>query len=206
MRNSIALLLLGVVTAPGIIEAQRSIDIEPIVGLYAPVGSYDHAASYFRVGTPESPRDNAGTAFGANARLWIMRNFGVQLQGVTSTADHQTVATPGGGAYSTSSRVTALTAQLLYSPSLPARARVWIGAGGGTIKHGGTAYAAYGTPSRAVIALGAGGSIPIWRGLSAGAGIDGLFYNWELSDAAGTYQGGTETDLVAHLGLSLTVR
>ena len=205
MKNTIALLLLGAVGAPVIAEAQHSVDVEPIVGLYAPGGSYDHSASYFRVGTPERPRDNAGTAYGANARLWFMRDFGLQLQGVTSTADHPTVITPG-GPFASSSRVTALTAQLLYSPHLPARARVWIGAGGGRIKHGGSAYAAYGSPSRAVIASGAGGSLRIWRELSATAGIDGLFYDWKLSDSNGTYQSGTETDVVAHLGLSLTVR
>jgi hypothetical protein len=206
MRNSIAVVLLGALAIPGIAGAQRSFDLEPIVGIYSPAGSYDHTGSYFRVGTPESPRDNAGTAYGANARVWVGRNFGVQLQGVRSSADHATVNTPGGGSFATSTRITALTAQLLYSPSLPSRARVWIGAGGGTVRHGGTAYAAYGSPSRAAIALGAGSKIPLWRGLSVGAGVEGLFYDWELSDRNGTYQGGTETDLIAHLGLSLTVR
>jgi hypothetical protein len=206
MKRSFVALFLCAAMIPAAADAQRALEVEPLVGAYTPHGSYEHTAAYFRVGTPESPRDNAGTAYGANARLWLTREFGVQLQGITSRADHPTAFTPGGGAFATSTRITSLTAQALFRPQLPTRAQLWLSAGGGTIKHAGTAYTPYGSPSRTTLALGAGGTVPIWRSVSVAGGVDGLFYDWALSDSYGMYQSGTQTDVVAHLGLSLTVR
>lgn len=204
--RSVIVLFLAAGTLPAIAQAQRSLEVEPIVGVYRPHGSYEHTAQYFRVGTPESPRDNAGTVYGANARFWLTHDFGVQLQGVEAKADHPAGFTPAGGAFATSTRITVLTAQLLYRPDLPTRGQLWLSAGGGAIKHGGTAYAPYGSPSQATLALGAGAALPIWRSFSIAAGIDGLLYEWRLTDGDALYQSGAQSDLVAHLGLSLTVR
>jgi hypothetical protein len=141
-----------------------------------------------------------------NARLWLTHSLGVQLQGITSSADHPTVFVPSGGSIATSTRVRALTAQALFRPALPTRGQLWLSAGGGVIGHSGTAYAPYGAPSHRTLALGASGALPIWHGLSATAGVDDLFYDWKIANDLGVYQTGSESDLVARIGLSLTVR
>ena len=206
MTKSLVILLAGAVAMPVVARAQLALDVEPVVGRYSPRGSYDHDANYFRVGTPESPRENAGTAYGANARLWLTRTFALQLQGMTSSTDHPTVYVPSGASIATSTRVRALTAQAVFRPALPTRAQLWVSAGGGVVKHSGTAYAPYGSPTHRTLALGAGGALPIWRGLSATAGVDDLFYDWKIANGLGVYQTGSESDLVARIGLSLTMR
>jgi hypothetical protein len=123
-----------------------------------------------------------------------------------SSADHPAVFVPSGGSIATSTRVRAVTAQALFRPALPTRAQLWVSAGGGVIRHSGTAYAPYGSPSHHTLALGAGAALPIWRGLSATAGADDLFYDWKIANDLGVYQTGSESDLVARIGLSLTVR
>jgi hypothetical protein len=206
MMRSLVVLLLGAVAMPAVARAQLALDVEPVMGKYSPRGSYDHDANYFRVGTPESPQENAATAYGVNARLWLTRTFAVQLQGMTSSADHPTVYVPSGGSIATSTRVRTMTAQAVFRPALPTRAQLWMSAGGGVIKHSGTAYAPYGSPTHHTLALGAGGALPIWRGLSATAGVDDLFYHWKIANDLGVYQTGSESDLVARIGLSLTLR
>src|SRR5690348_10728716 len=125
MMRSLVVLLLGAVAKPAVARAQLALDVEPVMGKYSPRGSYDHDANYFRVGTPESPQENAGTAYGVNARLWLTRTFAVQLQGMTSSADHPTVYVPSGGSIATSTRVRALTARAVFRPALPTRAQLW---------------------------------------------------------------------------------
>jgi hypothetical protein len=206
MRKGLVMLLAGTVATPTLARAQRSLEIEPVVGAYSPRGSYVHSGSFYFVRTPDSPRANAGTAYGVNARLWLTRSIGIQLQEMSSTADHPTVFTPGGGAVATTTKVRALTAQALFRPTLPTRARLWLSAGEGTIRHSGSAYTPFGSPSQRTIALGAGATIPLWRGLSAAAGVDDLIYDWTLTDQVGPYQSGSQSDVVARVGLSLTIR
>src|SRR5665647_578139 len=49
--------------------AQSSIEVGPLISLYSPVGSYHHDATYFVVGTPDTPSDNGGRGWGGEARM-----------------------------------------------------------------------------------------------------------------------------------------
>jgi len=120
-------LLVCAVMLPAAVSAQASIEVGPLVALYRPVGHYEHTAAFFRVGTPDNPDDNRATGYGAEARVWVNRSFALQLQGMTSTADHPTVYTPGGGPISSFTQVTSATAQVVYAVS-PAftRSRFWL--------------------------------------------------------------------------------
>lgn len=189
---------------PAATSGQSSIEIGPLVALYRPVGHYEHTAAFFRVGTPDSPRDNGATAYGGEARVWVNHSFALQLQGVTSTADHPTVFTPGAGPISSSTHVTSATAQVVYAVS-PAvtRSRFWVSAGGGAIRHAGSSYEPYGSPTHAVGALGIGSTIALLHGLGASIGVNSLFYRWDLANSNGPYQRGMQTDLLAHAGLTL---
>jgi hypothetical protein len=191
---------------PAVASAQRSVEIGPLFALYAPTGSYHHQADYFRVGTPEHPDENGAAAWGGEGRFWMNRRLGLQLQGVTSSANHATVNTPA-GAFASSTRVTSVTAQAVYvlSPGF-ATSRLWLAAGGGMMRHSGSAYTPYGSPTNPVGAVGLGSSIALSRSLAASIGVTSLLYHWQLSDSRGLYQRGFETDVLAHAGLALSLR
>ena len=197
-------LLVCAVMLPAAVSAQASIEVGPLVALYRPVGHYEHTAAFFRVGTPDNPDDNRATGYGAEARVWVNRSFALQLQGMTSTADHPTVYTPGGGPISSFTQVTSATAQVVYAVS-PAftRSRFWLSAGGGAIRHAGSSYEPYGSPTHAVGALGVGSTIALLHGLGASIAVTSMFYRWDLSNNNGPYQRGMQTDLLAHAGLTL---
>ena len=132
--------------------------------------------------------------------------FGLQLQGMTSSADHPTVNTPA-GPQTSSTRVTSATAQAVYRLSPPSmQSRFWLSAGGGMIRHSGSSYVAYGNPIHAAGALGVGSIVALTRSAGASFGVTSLLYRWNLSDSRGLYQRGAETDVMAHAGLTLTLR
>lgn len=206
MHKRFVRFLLFTFVLPAAASAQRGVEIGPLVALYAPGGSYDHTAAYFRVGTPERPNENRGVAWGGEVRLWVNPRLGLQLQGVTSSADHGTVFTPG-GPIATSTRVASATAQAVYvlSPA-SSTSRFWLSAGGGMIHHSGSSYTPYGSPTHPVGALGFGSTIALARALGASIGVTSLLYHSDLSDSNGSYQRGFETDVLAHAGLTLTLR
>lgn len=207
MSKVLARFFMCALVIPSAARAQGSVEIGSLFAFYAPAGSYHHPAGYFRAGTPQRPSDNGGPAWGVEGRLWVNRRLGVQLQGVTSSADHGTFYTPGGGAIASSTRVTSVTAQAVYllSPASTAR-RFWLSAGGGMIRHSGSSYVVYGSLNDPVGALGLGSSIPLWHGLAANLGVSSLLYHWDLRDENGLYQRGFQTDVLAHAGLTLTLR
>jgi hypothetical protein len=191
---------------PAAVSAQRSVEIGPLVAFYSPAGNFDHPGGFFRVGTPDKPSDNRGVAWGGEARLWLNHRLGLQLQGATSSVDHPSVITPGGASPVTSSRMTSATAQAMLG-LLPAsaRTRLWVSAGGGMIRHSGTAYDRYGSPTNAVAALGLGSAIALSHGVGANVGVTSLLYHWELTDLGTMYQHGFENDVLLHAGLTLSL-
>lgn len=207
MKNNFVRIFILALVIPAAAEAQQSVEVGPLFGFYAPVGTYHHEADYFRVGTPEHPDENRGTAWGVEARFWKNRKLGLQVQAVTSSADHPTLNSPAGPIEGSSTQVTSVTAQAVYvlSPASSA-SRFWLSAGGGVIRHSGAGYVPYGSPTNPAGALGLGAAIALPHGLSANLGIASLLYHWELSDSRGLYQRGFETDVLMHAGLTLNLR
>ena len=189
---------------PAAAGAQRGIELGPFVAIYAPVGSYRHEAPYFRAGTPDDPRDNRGLAWGAQGRIWVSRRFGLEVRGAVSSA-RRVGYTPAGPRYDTS-RVLSVTAQALYKISpTSAKSALWLGAGGGGIRHSGSSYAPYGSPTHAVGAFGVGSSVPLGRRIVASLGVTGFGYHFAVSDSAGSYQRGWQQDLLAHAGVAVSL-
>src|SRR6266550_7092334 len=202
MRKEFVGFLICIAVVPTAASAQGGVEIGPIVGVYAPGGNYDHIAPYWRVGTPERPGENRGIALGVEARAWVNGRFGLQFQTVTSSVNHPTVNTPG-GPFASSTRVSSVTAQAVYnfSPG-SSRNRLWVAAGGGAIRHSGSAYAPYGSPTNPVGSLGVGSTLTLAKNLRASVGVSSLLYHWNLSDTNGTYQRGFEHDILAHGGIT----
>jgi hypothetical protein len=194
-------------------SAQMSLEVGPMVAAYVPVGSYQHDAPYWRVGTPESPRENRGTAWGVEARLWLTPRYGVELQSAVTAVTHGAFVVPSGAApFTTESRVFTVSAQALCNVASASRTtKLWLSAGGGVVHFGGSTYAPYGSSTRPAASLGVGSSLRLFGAARASVGADAALYDFELLDAWGclgavSYLHGLQADLLLHAGVALRLR
>lgn len=181
---------------------QVGFDVGPLVALYAPTAGFDPA--YYSTALPNAPSDLSGVAWGGEGRLWLGQRFGLQIQAAVAASSVGGGNTPGGPAPATPARVLTATVQALYTVyAKPRTARVWLGVGGGLVRHGGTAYAPYGAPASPSGALGLGSAIPVSRHLSATIGLNTLLYYMDLRDSnRKKLERGFQVDALVHLGLS----
>lgn len=198
---------------PTAASAQIRVEVGPMIAAYVPVGSYRHDAPYWRVGTPDSPRENRGTAWGVEGRLWLTPRYGIEVKGVATTATHGAFLVPSGAPpFTTESRVLAVSAQGLYNLVPTSRTtNLWLSAGGGVVRYSGSAYGPFGSPSRPAAAAGMGTSVRLLGAARASVGVDALLYEFELSRApggldAGRYAHGLQADLLLHAGVALRLR
>ncbi len=205
----LALVALGVAAAAAGVqstaEAQAAIEIGPLGSVYAPVGGFDPNA-VSSTALPSRPSDLRGLAWGGAARLLLGRRWGVQV--VVATAASRFgggLATPGGFVTSaTSARVVALAAQAVYRPA-GAYLPLWLGAGLGTVRHGGDAYASYGSPSPLAATLAAGLDARLGRQLTATLGVTSFFYSLDFSDGHVAINDGRQADLLVYLTVAWRV-
>lgn len=57
MNKHLVRLLLCGLTIPAAAGAQYRVEVGPLFGYYAPTGTFRHDAQYYRVGTPDQPRE-----------------------------------------------------------------------------------------------------------------------------------------------------
>ena len=207
MRRPLLLLSLPVVglsaAMPARAPAQARWELGPYVALYLPTGSFQ-PAPYYSTALPSDPSDMTALAWGAETRLWLSRHVGLQVQAATSSSLVGGGATPAGILPPTSVHVFAATAQVLYNLHPPAATRAWLSGGGGIVRHGGAAYAPYGSPTQFAGALGAGASFPLYHQLRANTAVTTLWYPFSLRDSTGTrIEHGFQLDALIQVGVSL---
>jgi hypothetical protein len=143
-----------------------------------------------------------GLAWGAQGRLWVTRRVGLQLQIASASSSVGGGTTPVGVLTPTPVRVMTGTAQVLFDLHPAGATRLWVSSGVGLVRHGGLAYARYGSPTQATGVLGLGSSIPLHRHLKVSLGLTTLLYSFTLRDSAATaVERGFQVDALAHLGL-----
>jgi hypothetical protein len=205
-------LLAGVLALAGAcgtpLRAQPSFDVGPLFGYYRPMGSFD-PASVGVTSLPTRPSDLSGTAWGGLAQLWFTRRLGVEAQASVASSTIGLVETPDGPRGPTPAQVLSVTAQALLNLSAePSLYRLWLSAGPGLVRHGGSSYAPFGSPSNLAAVLGAGFSVPIGIGLSATAGATAQFYDFNmkmppgLQANPGSLESGFQKDALVHVGLT----
>ncbi len=202
-RWSTVLLAAAGLGSAGAASAQVRFEAGPVVGVYAPLGSF-RPPPFFSTGLPGSPSDLAGPTVGAAARLWAGRHLGVQLEVAAAYSHVGGGATPAGVLPGTSARVCIGTAQLLVNllGSTGPR-RVWLSGGSGLVNHGGEAYGPYQGRTHLAGVLGVGASLPIGAKLSFSAGLTTLLYSMAIRDAMGNkVESGTQFDGQLATGLS----
>ena len=205
-RSMLAISIASLVLTTGA-HAQIKVELAANIGHYSPLGSFEPAAGY-SVGLPNDPGALAGAAFGGEVRLWVAPRIGFALGGSTVSSTFGGVATPNGFAPPVSARVSMGSAQLLFRLTGDnSRARIWFGAGGGAVQHGGSAYASYGNPVNAAGVLSLGSAIHIAGGLSADLGVTSMIYSLDVSRPHLAFETpvterGQQVDLLLRTGLS----
>lgn len=186
--------------------AQMQVDVGASVGLYSPMGSFQ-PASVYSTNLPNGPDQLSCAASGAELRLWVAPRIGIQLAGTTSSKSVGGGLTPEGEAPTTHARISSGTAQLLFRVSGEgSRARIWLGAGGGAIQHGGATYEPFGRPVNYGGVASLATSVRLRGGLNADVGLTSLIYNLNIRGTAATDPGlserGRQVDMLFRTGLS----
>ncbi|MES1259659.1 MAG: hypothetical protein ABUL71_03620, partial [Gemmatimonadota bacterium] len=193
--------------APASLRAQVTVELGPLVGVYAPIGSfgpYDATSIAF----PQSPSELTAFAWGGEARLWINRRIGVQLQGaVAKRSVGGGVNTPAGWTSTPKdAQIVLASAQLVYRPS-PA-GPVTLSAGIGTVRRSGDAF--YVSPQQQVTGfnpmggtVGAGYDVDLGHRLVASLGVTAYLYSLDMHDRFGQkWEQGFQVDLLPHLTMA----
>ena len=191
--------------------AQTRVEIAATIGRYAPLGSFE-PASVYSVRLPMDASSLSGTAFGGQLRLWATPRLGIQIAGTTASSSVGGGLVPFGyDVAATSARVSMATAELLFQlTGVNHRARVWLGAGGAAVRHGGEAYAPFGNPVNYGGAAGVGSAIRLAGPLNVELGVTTVVYRMNMRGTAATDIGlmerGTQVDALFHTGLSYSWR
>jgi hypothetical protein len=184
--------------------AQLRVEVGATVGYYSPMGSFRPATAH-STNLPSAPSDLSGAEYAAQLRLWISR-VGVEIAGATSASVVGGGITPEGETPTTKARLSTGTAQLLYRvTSSESRMRVWVGAGGGVIRHGGHTYEPFGSPVNGGGVVSIGSAFRIRRGLSAEAGVTTIIYDLNIhgvESGVDLSERGREVDASFRTGLS----
>jgi hypothetical protein len=185
---------------------QTTIEVGATVGLYAPLGSFQPAQAY-SMALPNDPSGLSGAALGGQLRVWVAPRLGFQVAATTASSSVGGGNTPNGFAQPVSARVSTATAEVLYRlTGNDSRARVWLGAGGGAVQHGGAAYEPFGNPVNFGGVLGISSSVRVAGPLSAEFGVTTVIYEMNVRGTPATDTGlmerGRQVDALFHTGVS----
>ena len=203
-RSTLAVVLASMALAAPVV-AQIRVEIGGTVGRYSPAGSFE-PTSVYSTQLPRNPDQLSGVALGGLLRVWVAR-IGVQVDATTTSVTEGGGSTPGGYKSPTAARVSTGSAQLLVRLTGDGgRTRAWLGAGAGSIHHGGAAYEPYGSPVNYGGVVSVGSAIRLIAGLSADLGLTSMIYDLNVRGSAQTdpriSERGRQVDLLMHAGLS----
>lgn len=195
------------------LDAQTSFEVGPLVGYYRPVGHFRPASVYSTL-LPTTPSELSGTSWGANARLWLGRRFGIDASGMATSRMIGGGIGPGFGVMpARQARVLTVAIEALYDFSLaPGKYRAWVGAGPGLVRHSGDAYASFGSFTDLAGVVSAGASVRLLPHVAAVGQVGTALYNYDipmppsLAKNPGQLQSGFQEDLSLRFGLAWTLR
>ena len=199
-----ALMVALVAAVPWTVAAQTTIEVGPLLAVYAPVGAFA-TPDLYSTNLPTAPSDLGGVAWGGEGRLWFAPRLGVQVQGAVS-ASHLVGGgmTPIGLLPPKDAHVVTVTAQVLFRP-LPKILPAWLSAGVGFVRRGGHAYAGLSALTSLAVALGAGFDLHVAGPLTASFGLTTLLYSLSVQFQPGpgsTIERGFQVDLLPYVSLA----
>ena len=186
--------------------AQTTVAMGLVFGYYLPLGHFD-PASVYSTSLPIRPSELRAFTWGGTAQISFGGRLGVEGRLSVANSTVPGGITPAGPLGPTGAQEVVATVQGQYdvSPS-PENYRVWLSAGPGLIRHGGDAYARYGSPLSLGGAFGVGITLPIMSRLQIAADATTLLYPFDvkmprdLQGNPGSLQHGAQTDALIHLG------
>lgn len=199
IRGAAALLAL-IVAFPSTASAQVRYELGPFVAYYRPAGTFG-PTSVYSVTLPARPSDKAGPALGVRGRMWMPNRYGVEVQVARAFSTVGQVFTPAGPRGPTSVRVLSVAVLGLYEVTSTERVLLWLGAGGGLVRHGGDSYGSYGSPESVAGATGIGCDIRLRGRLSAALGLTTYVYLLDVRDSRNTLQFRFQVDPLVQVGL-----
>lgn len=201
LRVLLALIGLAIMAPPA--NAQGHVDVEPVIGAYWGLTSFDSPDGAFpEQSVPLSQR--TAVALGLQATWWSGHDFGIRAYAASSSssvgpADRDFF----GSSDPESARITVFGAELLLPVyELETGTTVFLAGGGGVIRRSGDAYEGHEGTSDIAGTLGLGSLFPISRRVSLEGDARVLLYQLALRDALGaSYGAGTQADILAHVGV-----
>ena len=206
----LALLVIAAVAVPADAAAQVRLEVGPVFGGYIPAGSL-RPADQFSPTLPTAPGDLGALAWGIEGRLWLGPRTGIEFLGVVARSRFggglvppcgQVPSICGAASAPNHATIAVGTAQVMFRPA--ARGPLTVSAGFGLVRHGGDAYASFNAPTPLAAVGGLVLDLPLARRLNATLGVTALVYSLDVRDPLGSYQRGTQVDLVPHLSLTWT--
>lgn len=197
-------LIIGMAFATSL-AAQTSVSFGPVVGYYRPYGHFE-PASVYTTDLPTRPQDLSGAAFGGEVDAWFGRRVGASIEADVASSEVPATVTPEGTRGPTSARVETAVVQALMSLPTSLGDHLWVSAGLGVIRHGGTAYSRYGSPSEGAGVIGAGAKADLNNHISLIAGVTTLWYMFNLPMPTefrlnpGSLERGRQMDAIFRLG------
>jgi hypothetical protein len=191
--------------------AQVTVEVGPLLGYYRPTGTFDPGIR--STALPNAPSDLSGVALGAEASVQFGPRFAARLQAAEAASTIYAGPTPDGIEHRpTSARVSMATAEAVVDVVAAPQGVVWVSAGPALVRHGGDAYAPYGSPTQFAVALGVGSTVIVARRLRATLGLSALRYELNiplprnLSLNPGSMERGTMTDLLLRAAVTWSVQ
>jgi len=194
------------VVVPRSALSQATVEVGPVLGLYAPVGAFKQTGPR-STSLPRKPSELGGPAWGGEVWVWLDARFGLALQAVVA-------ASRFGGGFNTpagfvttpkDAHVVTVTAQVLHRP-LRSILPLFLTAGVGVVRRGGDAYSGsiqlHGltTPSAAV---GLGVDLGLGQHLAATVALTAAAYDLNVHDGLGQrFEHGVQFDLLPHVRLA----
>lgn len=191
-------------------NAQGTASLGAFIGYYRPFGSFD-PASVYSTDLPTHPSALHGLAVGVSVAVSPNPRFGGAATLATVWSEVPQVVTPGGPRGPTDVQILLGTAEGRVNV-LPRSfvSRLWLGFGPAFVRHGGTAYSRYGSPTSLGAAASVEAIVPLSHRLVWATGATGLAYTIdipmppELRLNSGKLEHGNQRDVVFRTGLAWT--
>jgi hypothetical protein len=195
-------LLLSAGLTSRVAVAQRSIELGPYLGVYAPTASFGSAPLPSPIPLPSTSRHTTALLVGAEGIFWLSPRLGMAADwGVTSSR----ARTESGGIRVTeSAKISVGTLRVLVPlnvPSLPNR--VHLDAGVGLLRRSGDFYQSYRTSRNVAGVLGIGSELRLARQLHAQLRFSSYLYSMQLREPDDTeYESAFQADVTARAGVA----
>jgi hypothetical protein len=189
-------------------NAQVAGALGAFIGYYRPFGSFD-PASVYSTDLPNQPSDLQGLAAGVSAAISLTAHFGSAATLAMIRSEVPQITIPGGPRGPTGVQILVGTVEgrINVLPRSYA-SRLWLGLGPAFVRHGGTAYSRYGSPTSLGAAASLEAVVPLRTHLEWATGATGMAYTIdipmppELRLNPGQLEHGNQRDVVFRTGLA----